>query len=359
MLTVERHFWLPKLRNAWQELYEANSALTVFQSYEFMSNFWKNSWVYCATHREFPMFYLIREDGIPRMIAPLCKKHDGTYEIMGNKNGCEYCDFVYAENAHVVLYVDALLKRLQRKVRFARIKEDSLLYKALEGNNCMKMQREDICVNIPMPNNYETYYKSLSSSVRQNLRTSFNRLKRDGHSISVKVLHDGKQVETWSFDNLESLQTSVVEYTRQEQNEQEGDKDFTKMLALYYQRHAERYEEQTSKLKMWYMKHLNFVTISLRHMRSAVNVMLFVDNELAAFMGGLVSDGEGALTVPRLSINGKFGFYSPGMLLVNETARYLIDRTENHNLDLSLGTEEYKMKMGGVNLRLKLLNSAH
>ena len=99
---------------------------------------------------------------------------------------------------------------------------------------------------------------------------------------------------------------------------------------------------------MWYMKNINFMTESLRHMHSSMSVMLFIDNELAAFMSGLKSPGESDYIIPRLSINGKYSFYSPGMLLVNETVRYLIEKTSNRNLDLSLGTENYKTQMGGV-----------
>lgn len=84
-----------------------------------------------------------------------------------------------------------------------------------------------------------------------------------------------------------------------------------------------------------------------------MNIMLYIDNELAAFMGGLTSQGEEDYIVPRLSINSKYGFYSPGMLLVNETVRYMINKTSIRNLDLSLGTETYKSKMGGVKFLIK------
>lgn len=120
------------------------------------------------------------------------------------------------------------------------------------------------------------------------------------------------------------------------------------MLKLYYKRHEQRYNVQTSELKKWYLEHLNFVTVSLRHWNDAMSVMLFVDGELAAFMGGFISRGEGSFVVPRLSINEDFGFYSPGILLVNETARFMLDNTSYRILDLSLGTENYKYKMGGT-----------
>lgn len=350
-ITIEKTYWLPYLKQIWNQLYTANSSLSIFQSYEFMLNFWKNSWIYCLTHKEFPMFYLIKEDGIPKMIAPLCKKANGSYEIMGVKNGCEYCDFIYAAGAPVEFYVRELVSHLKCSIVFSRIKEQSVLYQTFFEKENVKEYGEDICINIILPNSYEDYYKGLSSSMRQNLRTAFNRLKRDGHSVSVKVINENGKCDIWNYDEMETIIGTCVDYHKKLQNKDVTNNDFEKMLSLYYQRHKERYGEHTSKLKMWYMKHLNFVTKSLQNIPSAMNVMLFIDNELAAFMGGLSSQGEKDYIVPRLSINANYSFYSPGMLLVNETARYMIENTSNRNLDLSLGTEGYKSKMGGGKTR--------
>lgn len=346
-LTIEKYYWLPKLKHVWNTLYKANRNLSVFQSYDFMYNFWKNSPIYWMINKEIPVFYLVKANGVPCMIAPLCRKANSTFEIMGNKNGCEYCDFIYAEDANVELYVNELLEYLQSNIVFVRVKETSILYKAFVGKENMKETGEDMCINIALPNAYEEYYKSLSSSTRQNLRTAFNRLKREGHNVSLRVItNDGKCV-SWGYEEMQAVQQDSVTYHELELTETTINQDFAQMLALYYQRHAERYGEKTSKLKIWYMRHLNFVTHSLRMLDSAMNVMLFIDNKLAAFMSGFVSYGESNYIVPRLSIQGACGFYSPGMLLVNETARYMIGRTNNRNLDLSLGTETYKTKMGG------------
>ena len=347
-ITIEKILWLPRLKSIWHDLYTANPILSIFQSYEFMLNFWKNSWVYCIIDKEFPIFYLVKDNGKPCMIAPLCRKANGTYVIMGNKNGCDYCDFIYANGAPVDIYVKELVAYLKRPIVFEKVREQSSLYKSFLGKDDMKEKGEIICINIILPNSHEDYYKGLSSSMRQNLRTAFNRLKRDGHSVSIKVINDNGKCDIWNYDEMETIIGTHVDYHKKQQDECVTNDDFEKMLSLYYQRHAERYGESTSKLKMWYMKHLYFVTKSLRNIPSAMSVMLFIDNELAAFMGGLSSQGEKDYIVPRLSINANFRFYSPGMLLVNETARYMIENTSNRNLDLALGTEGYKSKMGGV-----------
>lgn len=346
-ITIEKIFWLPHLKSIWRELYASNTSLSIFQSYEFMLNFWKNSWIYWIKEKELPIFYLVKDKGKPCMIAPLCKRSNGTYEIMGNKNGCEYCDFIYAIGANINLYVRALVDYLKCPLTFARVKEQSRLYQTLIRQQNVREYGEKICTNIALPDNYEDYYKSLSSSMRQNLRTAFNRLKRDDRAVCIKVITENGKCTLWNYGEMENIQSSSVDYHKQLQGTSSKNADFNDMLSLYYNRHEERYGVHTSKLKIWYMKHLNFMTRSLRNMPSAMSVMLFIDNELAAFMGGLASQGESDYIVPRLSISAKYGFYSPGMLLVNETARYMIDNTSNRNLDLSLGTESYKSKMGG------------
>lgn len=64
-------------------------------------------------------------------------------------------------------------------------------------------------------------------------------------------------------------------------------------------------------------------------------------------MSGLTSL-SGEYIIPRLAINDKYKSYSPGILLINETIKFLISNNKIHTLDLSQGEEEYKYKMGGV-----------
>jgi CelD/BcsL family acetyltransferase involved in cellulose biosynthesis len=75
--------------------------------------------------------------------------------------------------------------------------------------------------------------------------------------------------------------------------------------------------------------------------------VLFVNNSPIAYMAGLYDERQKAYYVPRLCINDEYGRYSPGIILVNETAKYLIDHGATL-LDLMEGDEKYKLAMGGV-----------
>ena len=54
-----------------------------------------------------------------------------------------------------------------------------------------------------------------------------------------------------------------------------------------------------------------------------------------------------SVIIPRLSINDDFLKYSPGIVLINETAKKLAENKNIDNLDLSKGDEKYKLSMGG------------
>lgn len=63
---------------------------------------------------------------------------------------------------------------------------------------------------------------------------------------------------------------------------------------------------------------------------------------------GYENSNAKSIEVPELAINEKFSFYSPGMILVNEVCRYLIEEKHYNALDLARGTEKYKKDMGGT-----------
>ena len=73
-----------------------------------------------------------------------------------------------------------------------------------------------------------------------------------------------------------------------------------------------------------------------------------VDGRIAGFMEGYINERKKSLEVPRLAIDDAFSFYSPGMLLLNESVKWLIENSDVRIIDLCRGTEKYKIDMGGV-----------
>ena len=65
-----------------------------------------------------------------------------------------------------------------------------------------------------------------------------------------------------------------------------------------------------------------------------------------AYMAGLLGKEQNCYFVPRLCIDSKYIRFSPGIVLLVETIREIINRGIGH-LDLMLGDEPYKTAMGG------------
>jgi CelD/BcsL family acetyltransferase involved in cellulose biosynthesis len=162
--------------------------------------------------------------------------------------------------------------------------------------------------------NYENYYSSLSKNARQNLRTAYNRLNRDGKVIEFK-------------------------FNRHLTNGQ-----FNEIMELYVKRHEQRYGINTGSVKKWYLKHTNYSSKSLRKHINAAHAMLYVDGELAGFMSGYLKDKR--WIIPRLSINSDYKFYSPGIILIDNVIKYMFENGLTI-LDLAKGDEPYKFQMGG------------
>ncbi len=167
---------------------------------------------------------------------------------------------------------------------------------------------------------YETYYNQLHKSIKQNIRTSYNRLFKQNLNIKLEILSGG------NFSK--NLYNPVTD--------------------LYINRHITRYGLTYSPIKKYLLKKHHFATQNYIYNKNAITFILYIENEIASFMSGLICK-TGKYIVPRLSINNKYTFFSPGILLINEVIKYFSNNNPKVNaIDLSEGEEEYKYKMGGV-----------
>lgn len=349
MINIKKYYFLPKLKETWKSL-ECNDVTTPYQQYDFVYRLWQNYLiVYDIIEKSVPVFFEIEDDNETKLIAPLSRHGDGIYTFLGDVNGVDYCDFIYAEKCNIGKYLDALVSYLQ-PFHFVgrRIPENSFAYKSIREKEFYKDLGSTIYVNIIFGDVYKNYYMSLSSSMRQNLRTAYNRASRDGKNISVKVLHSYCLIDACDVPKENYLEFEKRTYSSQKISHQDKNRYFKDMLSLYFTRHEERYNVKTSPLKQLYLRKVDFLTRCLEQLENSISIILFIDNKVAAFMGGFKNLAGYSYSVPRLSINAEYGFYSPGILMINEAVMYFIKRTALRNLDLGMGTEEYKLKMGGV-----------
>lgn len=205
-----------------------------------------------------------------------------------------------------------------RKLYLKRMFPSSYLSKALLDQGC-GILRETKCCMITVGNGYGDWYASLSGSVRQNMRTAYNRLARDGRTMNL-MCGGGKCLADSG-------------------------------LSLYIKRQKEAYcggGRLNRILKEFFIRYDNPITNAMYDTDAFFNVLLFIDDVAAACMFCLKFQSRGSfIAVPRLAINTDFRFYSPGYIMINELVRRLASDRNSVCLDLGRGLEKYKLDLGG------------
>lgn len=316
MLKIESYKRLTKLKKAWIDLYSSNSNLSPFVEYDYFNRTINYFWYYFVAKRCYVRYYLISEDNSPILIAPILFYFDGRKELFGNINGFNYCDMVYKNCCKIKDAVNLLYDTIG-VFDIYKIREISPLVEIFSSHKYIIKNTSNVKINFG--DNFEQYYKNLSKSVRQNLRTSYNRLNKSEHEFNLKVVYGGTKDSTF----------------------------FNDIINLYSKRHKKKYNVKHNFIKQYLLKHHHFATENYKKSAKAITFGLYINGKLAAFMSGITSK-QSEFIIPRLSINDDFSFYSPGMILINEVIKYLINNTEIKILDLSQGEEEYKYKMGGT-----------
>ena len=330
MYRLRIHKTLMSVKKSWKKLEEAGGAdVSAYQSYYVNAVVRKRLPVYGLKERYSARYLELVEDGKPVMILPVCKyQGKEEYCAIGKFNGFQVYDFVYSREMTIEKMqqcVQFVLDTLKiDKLMLYNVPENSVLYQAVatsqafcDGYRISAGSNDN--VTIDTENDYDLWHSKLSKSTRQNIRTAYNRMNTDGIQLHVEILR-GERIKRNTLDQL---------------------------IDLYCKRHEERYEVTTSAPKKLYLRYLDFSTVCLRSYPDNFCAMVYMDNQLAAFMSGLVEKQGTSAVIPRLSIENRFSRYSPGVVLINETVKYLTSDTGIRFLDLSKGAEGYKISMGG------------
>ena len=269
--------------------------------------------------------YIVIDEGIPVLIAPLRRKTFKTMILAGDQEWFDYVDFLYfdvSENK-IVLALDLLWKTLKhegiQKITWRFLDDKSITVKLLEEcNNCdVNWLGEVLNVGITLTSNqYEDFWNTLKKHSKQNIRTSYNRLTKGKHTYKFRIFENFKTDE-----EKEVLKKCLELYVRRQKKYGKG--------SLYHK---------------WIFEYFHYLTKVLS-LGKGIICAFYIDNEIAAFMQGLYSNN--AIEIPRLAIDEQFSFYFPGILLINETIKWMCT-TKFRYLDLCRGTEQYKYSIGGI-----------
>ena len=271
------------------------------------------------------------ESGMLIVLAPLYIDESGLCRCAGSTHNIDYQDFIYnsEDRDKVQLAIDIICAELAKR-GFGSLVVDKLVETSVT-NTLLPTCRSDCggmskSVSIELQiSNWQGYFDSLGKHVRQNVRTAYNRIRRDGHKVSFafySAVGSGKELRDLTARR-------VLAQCRQ----------------LYLKRQEDKYHKSSFASKLW-LSFLNYTAQSVPGENGFLSVMWF-DGELAAYMEGYLNADRKAIEVPRLAINDKFGWYSPGCVLIAELVKYLLSNTNIKKIDLCRGTEKYKYDMGG------------
>ncbi|HOJ10482.1 MAG TPA: GNAT family N-acetyltransferase [Clostridiales bacterium] len=312
---------LKALEDTWKKMYSSNNLLFPYSSYEFASCY--NKYFHLGSKRLFmkQLFFLISNDDKDVAIIPLiCRKDD--YYLYGDMCATGYLDIITAgeitDDEYSKIFELIFSKIGNATLNLNKINDRSRLFHYL-----LKYYTEEYsspCVNISFSNDYDTYMKSLSKSVRQNIRTAYNRIQRENRTCNLKVIIN------------ESLPSEIIN---------EG-------MKIYNKREENRNKKKSSLVTKIIRRHFNPITTSTLFIPNNIHALFFIDGDIAAFLSGYITNDNKTIVVPRHAININYSSYSAGTLLITELIRYCIDNTEIRNLDLSRGDEKYKYSLGGT-----------
>lgn len=321
---IHKSYFISKaLKEAWQKLSKQDN-ISPFLYYNYMKNIIKQVRFFKT---EIPVFYYAEnEKGRIVMIAPMKKKlFHGTLDTLGNIYMCDVTDFLFSDHLSEEekrICLNELCLFIDGPFYLSRLHEESSTAKFLGKRT--KVLYEHDCVNIAFGDDYNLHIANLSKSVRQNIRTAYNRVTKSGKSIELKI-HYGK------INHNDSLCRDTKKCYEHRQRTMYGKNYGVFQLFRFFI--SERY--------------LRHDTYSLYNNDNSVQAALYIDNEIAACMLGIITNDKSRLVIPRLAINSEYGFYSPGYLLICEMVKYFISNSTIRSLDLCRGTEKYKLDLGG------------
>ncbi len=316
MIVVRKTNSFSKIRQEWKELYENNTELSYYQSVQIMDVLWHNLLPYRLVLRISPRFYVFTENEKIVMILPLFKKwFSNIHTGYGFKAGLGYIDAAYPKDIDDETITECL--KILGEEDDIRLNIEHVQSKTALGRWLIRnggAYAEEGYTVIDLPEDYETYYCSLSKHMKQNLRTAYNRLKTDEGEYEFACI---------PYAEMHGLENELQK--------------------LYLERQVNKYGK--GRLYKFFVKYIDLGT-KIQRVKDVDEraFILRINGRLAAYYDGIFSDR--GITVPRLAIADGFNRYSPGVMLLNESIKYLIENGEK-SVDLTHGTENYKLSMGG------------
>lgn len=304
------------------EGYNQSVDSSIFQTCEIQKAYFSRSWIYGLRSKKIPLTYVTFENDKPVLFFPSLASSKEV-QLAGSTNGiCSLCPIYVGDREKYREVLAFFLKKLPAKtVVIDRLMEDSetaKILKSIQGWASVDYNTSEN-VKINFDQGYDAWHAALRKSVRQNLRTAYNRCRTDGLTVRFEMIEGGK------------IPQSTIK----------------KLVEIYNNRHESHYGMKASFLKRIYMEKYDFSTVCLKNNSNARHGIIFIENQIAAFFSGYYDEKSKSIVIPRLSIDSRYERYSPGYLLISEAIKNFDHNKLACCLDLSTGCEKYKTDLGG------------
>lgn len=277
---------------------------------------------FVLSEKEIPVFFSLNDGGETVAIAPMARRFGDKhpYANFGKAPTVAVKDFIYSSEMPAEKMKECLLSLKDKlgSIHFYDVPEYSLLGKVLDnmGRRC----KDHIYTTISYRGGYSAYYQRLSKHMRQNIRTAYNYLEKNGIQYSFEIIK-GKDL------------------SRADENE---------IMDIYLARRGE-HNKTDSLIHKLYLRNLHYYTIAHRKLDSSYFGILRIGSKIAAFWSGFSNPNRDYISCPRLALDNEFIRCSPGIILLCETAKSLEQNTGICQLDLSRGDHDYKILLSAKN----------
>ena len=286
-----------ELLPVWNELYHKNNTATPFQSYEFLTltkkgKPYRKDLFRLVGLKEWNL--VLYKDGCAIAIAPLLVKKERNRHVVylrGHFTAANQLDFIYGDWSHedFRFLMDYIVDTLGDASFFLdRVSEKTVTCGYLKEYFAEKKIEEQECFAISTDQSHDDWLKSLSKSVRRNLKTHYNRLQRDNLEWSIRVFTGQK------LDGRLSKQMMGVYADRfivkNSLNFGPLKKPVVKMLQMFLLR---------DKITRW-----------LSSSEDNFHIVLYISGDVAAFSSGIICSDK-RIIMARLAILTKYARYGP------------------------------------------------
>lgn len=346
MLKVTRfaHNQFAELQTHWTAL-QSGPEMTVFQSFqwfELVNEHFSRERLSRAVVRA--VYYLVSdEQDTPVLIAPLrvhllrlSPHHRRGVHLLGRNGYADYLNFIYREfdPAAASMVVDRAVADFGlRQFLMERITAGTSSYAWFASHIGAKVEDQE-AVQVQLPSSLEEYNRMLSKSTRQNVRTAWNRSRKDG--VSLRVNWGEAQI-----DEDVAGQLALLKRQREENR------------ARRHLRLTQRVRDLAREIVFKALfTEFNEAHEAMKRMADPWVLLVRARGEICAFAFGL-PDGFGGrrvLRVLQVAYDESYARYSPGLIGLHA---FLSDEIAQHLpnfdvIDFTRGGERYKHELGGT-----------